>query len=88
MQRNILEYLEETVRKYPDKTAFANESMGMTFLEDQIDSECRHLLIHRHIEASAVDCSPERGDHMRVFLHIYNDRFFLIALLQQTGPDG
>lgn len=33
MQRNILEYLEETVRKYPDKTAFANESMGMTFQE-------------------------------------------------------
>lgn len=33
MQRNILEYLEETVRKYPDKTAFANESMGMTFRE-------------------------------------------------------
>lgn len=33
MQRNILEYLEETVRKYPDKIAFANESMGMTFRE-------------------------------------------------------
>lgn len=33
MQRNILEYLEHTVRKYPDKTAFANESYGMTFSE-------------------------------------------------------
>ena len=33
MQRNILEYLERTVKKYPDKLAFANESMGMTFQE-------------------------------------------------------
>ena len=27
MKRNILEYLEDTVQKYPDKTAFANEKM-------------------------------------------------------------
>ena len=33
MQRNILEYLEHTVQKYPDRTAFANESEGMTFQE-------------------------------------------------------
>lgn len=33
MQRNILEYLENTVKRFPDKTAFANENMGMTFLE-------------------------------------------------------
>lgn len=33
MQRNILEYLEDTAGRFPDKTAFANESMGMTFQE-------------------------------------------------------
>lgn len=33
MQRNILEYLEDTVQRFPDKTAFANEEMGMTFRE-------------------------------------------------------
>lgn len=33
MQRNILEYLESTVQKFPDKIAFANECMGMTFRE-------------------------------------------------------
>ena len=43
MQRNILEYLEETVRKYPDKTAFANESMGMTFQEVSDRSEERRV---------------------------------------------
>ena len=33
MQRNILEYLEQTASRFPDKTAFANEQMGMTFQE-------------------------------------------------------
>ncbi|HIX64047.1 MAG TPA: amino acid adenylation domain-containing protein [Candidatus Mediterraneibacter colneyensis] len=33
MKRNILEYLEQTAARYPEKTAFANESMGMTFSE-------------------------------------------------------
>lgn len=33
MLRNVLEYLEETVQRFPDKVAFANESMGMTFRE-------------------------------------------------------
>ena len=33
MLRNILEYLEQTVGRYPDKLAFANEEMGMTFRE-------------------------------------------------------
>ena len=31
MQTNILEYLEHTVTRVPDKVAFANESEGMTF---------------------------------------------------------
>ena len=34
MQRNILEYLERTVKKYHDKIEFANEYMGMTFQEE------------------------------------------------------
>ena len=33
MQRNILEYLEHTVKRVPDKTAFANGEMGMSFQE-------------------------------------------------------
>ena len=33
MQTNILEYLEQTVMRVPDKVAFANESMGLTFRE-------------------------------------------------------
>ena len=31
MQTNILEYLEQTVTRVPDKVAFANEAMGVTF---------------------------------------------------------
>ena len=33
MQTNILEYLEKTVVRCPDKIAFANENMGLTFQE-------------------------------------------------------
>lgn len=31
MQTNVLEYLERTVRRYPEKTAFADEKQGLTF---------------------------------------------------------
>ena len=33
MQTNVLEYLEHTVTRVPDKVAFANEEMGLTFRE-------------------------------------------------------
>ena len=33
MQKNILQYLEQAVAKCPDKVAFANEEMGLTFLQ-------------------------------------------------------
>ncbi len=33
MQRNILEYMERTVERFPEKTAFADEETGMTFSE-------------------------------------------------------
>ena len=33
MQKNILEYLENTVVKCPDKVAFANEEMGLSFAQ-------------------------------------------------------
>ena len=33
MQTNILEYLEQTVTRVPDKVAFANDTMGITFRE-------------------------------------------------------
>jgi D-alanine--poly(phosphoribitol) ligase subunit 1 len=33
MQNNVLEYLEHTVKRVPDKIAYANDKMGMTFQE-------------------------------------------------------
>ena len=33
MQRNVLEYLEQTVNRLPDKVAYANETYGITFGE-------------------------------------------------------
>ena len=37
-QTNVMEYLEHTVKRLPDKIAFANEKMGMTFAEVFHDS--------------------------------------------------
>lgn len=37
-QTNVLEYLEHTVKRVPDKTAFANENFEMTFAEVFHDS--------------------------------------------------
>lgn len=37
-QTNVLEYLEKTVVRLPDKVAYANEEMGMTFAEVFHDS--------------------------------------------------
>ena len=36
MQKNVLEYLENTVKKYPDKIAFSDEKKSYTFLEFQM----------------------------------------------------
>ncbi|MBH1939809.1 amino acid adenylation domain-containing protein [Mobilitalea sibirica] len=33
MQKNVLEYLEQTVHRVPDKIAYANEEIGLTFKE-------------------------------------------------------
>ena len=33
MKKNILEYLEKSAQKYPDKTAFADENTSCTFKE-------------------------------------------------------
>ncbi len=41
MQTNILEYLEHTVTRCPDKVAFANEEMGLTF--SQVYSQARAI---------------------------------------------
>ncbi len=41
MQTNILEYLERTVAVKPDKVAFANEEMGLTFR--QVSEEARAI---------------------------------------------
>lgn len=35
---NVLEYLENTVKRVPDKTAYANENIEMTFGEVYHDS--------------------------------------------------
>ena len=47
MQTNILEYLEGSVTRCPDKVAFANEEMGLTFREVSEQARCIATRLHR-----------------------------------------
>ena len=48
MLTNVLEYLEQTVTRLPDKVAFANEEMGLTF--SQVYNQARAIGSHLHRE--------------------------------------
>ena len=48
MLTNVLEYLEQTVTRLPDKVAFANEEMGLTF--GQVYDQARAIGSHLHRE--------------------------------------
>ncbi len=47
MQRNVMEYLEQTVRKVPDKIAYANDEMGVTFQEVSVHSRAIGTFLNR-----------------------------------------
>jgi amino acid adenylation domain-containing protein len=46
-QTNVLEYLEKTVVRVPDKIAYANEEMGLTFAEVSHDARAIGSHLHR-----------------------------------------
>lgn len=46
-QTNVLEYLEHTVVRLPDKIAYANEEMGLTFAEVSHDSHAIGSYLHK-----------------------------------------
>ena len=65
MKRNILEYLEDTVQKYPDKTAFANEKMGMSFQEVyQVSRSIGSCLYEKGYEREPVVIYMQKHPHM------------------------
>ncbi len=65
MQKNILEYLEDTAARYPDKTAFANENMGMSF--SQVYEDARKIgtgLAERNLYHEPVIIFMKKHPHM------------------------
>ena len=64
MMQSVIEYLEKTVVKFPDKIAFADESHSMTFAELRRDALCIaneliHLGLYHQSIAIFMDKSPE-----------------------------
>ena len=54
MKTSILEYLEESARKYPDKTAFADEHTSCTFKE--LEQTARRTVSYTHLTLPTI-CS-------------------------------
>ncbi|MBE5939277.1 MAG: amino acid adenylation domain-containing protein [Lachnospiraceae bacterium] len=48
MQNNVLEYLENTVTRVPDKLAFANENTGVTFKEVYDNARAIGTYLHKN----------------------------------------
>lgn len=70
MQRNVLEYLEHTVTKVPDKIAYANEEVGITFQEvyDQARAIGTYLNQQGHSKEPIV---VFMGKHPRTIVTFY-----------------
>ena len=65
MQINILEYLECTAGRFPDKIAFANEAMGMTFGEvSQVSRNIGTCLLKRGYQKEPVVIYMQKHPHM------------------------
>lgn len=65
MQRNILEYLENTAQRLPDKIAFANESMSMTFREVlRVSRNIGSVLLRKGYQREPVVIYMEKHPHM------------------------
>lgn len=48
MQFNVMEYLENTVRRVPDKIAYANDEFSLTFHEVYVQSRAIGTFLNRH----------------------------------------
>ena len=69
MQRNVLEYLEETVKRVPDKIAFANDKTQLTF--QQFSDDIRAIgseLVRKGYQKAGSIGRVFRSDRKRLFL--------------------
>ena len=65
MKTSILEYLEESARKYPDKTAFADEHTSCTFKELEQTARRTGTALAKHFTPKSGACiyGEERRNH-------------------------
>ena len=82
MQTNILEYLEQTVRRLPDKMAFSSEDGSMTFLE-VYDGACAigsRLLRDGHYKKPVVVFMKKSPETITAFLGVLYSGCFYVPL--------
>lgn len=79
MKRNVLEYLEETVKKYPDKPAFVDEKRAMTFQE--MYSEARAIgaciIKHQLLKSPVIVFMEKSPETIAAFMGVlYSGNFY------------
>lgn len=82
MQNNVLDYLEETVRRLPDKAAFVNDKENITFLElYQGIHAIGSALARRHIYREAVLIFMEKSPStIEAFLGVISGGCYYVPL--------
>ncbi len=70
MQRNVMEYLEQSVRRVPEKIAYANEEMGITFQEVSDQSRAIGTFLH-NMDYSKEPVVVFMGKHPRTIVTFY-----------------
>ncbi len=79
---NILQYLEDTVKKYPQKIAFSNESENKSFKElyDESRSVATFLASHAHYKEPVVVLMDKHPNTMAAFFGIIYAGCFYVAI--------
>ena len=82
MQRNILEYLEQTVRRVPDKTAFSSDREALTFrqLYDASRAIGSRLIRDGHDRGAVVVFMKKRPQTIAAFLGVIWSGCFYVPL--------
>lgn len=82
MQRNILEYLEHTVQRVPDKTAFASDTDALTFSQvyDQARAIGSALIRDGHSKQPVVVFMKKQPKTIAAFLGVLYSGCFYVPL--------
>ena len=90
MQTNILEYLERTVVRVPDKIAFSDGTDHMTFADLSQSARCigSYLLDHGHGRGCVAVLMDKHPVQLAAFFGVLYAGGFYVAPMLQCRPSA